>query len=60
MGKWFQMKTRKHKNLVVGCGLSGAIMARKIAEESGENVTVIDIREHIGGNCYGQFEKSTC
>lgn len=39
------------KVLIVGCGLSGCTMARKYAE-SGNNVTIIDKRPHIGGNVY--------
>ncbi|GHS89256.1 UDP-galactopyranose mutase [Campylobacterota bacterium] len=41
-----------YKNLVVGAGLSGAIAARKIAEEFGEPVVIIDAKDHIGGNIY--------
>jgi UDP-galactopyranose mutase len=42
----------KSENLIVGAGLSGAVLARQIAEEAGRRVTVIDAREHLGGNCY--------
>lgn len=37
--------------LVVGCGLSGAVVARELAEY-GCRVQVVDKREHIGGNVY--------
>ncbi|MDR2667346.1 MAG: UDP-galactopyranose mutase [Holosporales bacterium] len=40
------------KNLVVGAGLSGSVVARKIVEELDESVVVIDSRNHIGGNSY--------
>ena len=40
------------KNLVVGCGFSGATIARKIAEDLNEKVVVIDAKSHIGGNSY--------
>ena len=39
-------------NLVVGCGLSGIVIARKIAEDLNEKVVVIDSKDHIGGNSY--------
>ena len=39
------------KNIVVGAGISGATVARVLAER-GEQVLVIDSKEHIGGNCY--------
>lgn len=40
--------------LVVGAGFSGATAARQIAELFGEEVLVIDRREHIGGNAYDE------
>ncbi|MDR2030629.1 MAG: UDP-galactopyranose mutase [Puniceicoccales bacterium] len=40
------------KNLVVGAGISGAVVARKIAEEWTEPVTVVEARDHIGGNLH--------
>ncbi|MBQ8557475.1 MAG: NAD(P)-binding protein, partial [Alphaproteobacteria bacterium] len=42
----------KIKNLIVGCGFSGATLAYKIATELNEPVTIIDAKNHIGGNCY--------
>lgn len=43
---------KKVKNLIVGAGLSGAIIARRIAEEKNEESLVIDKREHLAGNVY--------
>jgi UDP-galactopyranose mutase len=42
------------KNLVVGAGLSGATVARRIAEDWNEPVTVLEAKDHIGGNLYEQ------
>ena len=39
------------KILVVGAGLSGAVVAREMAEQ-GHQVTVIDKRNHVAGNAY--------
>lgn len=39
------------KFLIVGAGLSGAVIARCLAD-NGNKVTVIDKRDHIGGNCF--------
>ena len=39
------------RNLVVGCGISGAVIARILAED-GQNVLIIDKKEHIAGNIY--------
>ncbi len=40
-----------NKNLVIGCGLSGAVIARLLAD-NGEKVLVIDRKNHIAGNIY--------
>lgn len=37
--------------LIVGCGFSGSVIARELAKV-GHQVTIIDKRPHIGGNCY--------
>ena len=37
--------------LIVGAGLSGAVIGRLLAE-SGHKVHIIDNRSHIAGNCY--------
>ena len=39
-------------NLVVGAGISGATIARLIAEELDEKVVIIDRKNHIAGNCF--------
>ncbi|MBP0984783.1 MAG: UDP-galactopyranose mutase [Oscillospiraceae bacterium] len=41
-----------YEALVVGCGLSGAVAARHLAEDCGKRVLVIDRRSHIAGNMY--------
>lgn len=40
--------------LIVGTGLYGSVVARKLAEQ-GDKVTIIDKRTHIGGNCYTEM-----
>ncbi|MDD6579578.1 MAG: UDP-galactopyranose mutase [Lachnospiraceae bacterium] len=42
--------------VVVGCGLSGAVAARELAEK-GYKVTVYEKRNHIGGNMYDYKNK---
>lgn len=37
--------------LIVGAGLSGAVIANQLAHQ-GYKISVIDARPHIGGNCY--------
>jgi len=47
---------KKRKNIVVGAGLSGVVIANKIATELGEKVLVIDKKDHIAGNCYDYYD----
>ena len=44
-------------NLVIGCGLSGATIARLLAEK-GEKVLIIDKKNHIGGNIYDYTDEN--
>lgn len=37
--------------LVIGCGLSGSVIARHLAEQ-GKKVVIWERRNHIGGNMY--------
>ncbi len=50
---------RTVKNLVVGCGLSGVVLAERIASQLNEEVLVIDKRDHIGGNVYDYPDSET-
>ena len=47
------------RNLVVGAGLTGATIARKLADELGEQVVVIDRRNVEAGNIYDYKDKMT-
>ena len=43
--------------IVAGAGFSGSILARKIAEELDIEVTVVERRDHIGGNAYDEYDE---
>lgn len=45
------------KIVVVGTGFSGSILARKIAEELGKEVLVVEKRPHIAGNMYDEYDE---
>lgn len=45
--------------LVVGCGLSGVVIAERIVNILNKKVTIIDKRDHIGGNCYDYIDEET-
>lgn len=42
--------------IIVGAGIAGATVARKLAEESNKKVLVLERRNHIGGNCYDKTD----
>lgn len=44
--------------VVVGAGLSGAVMAERIANVQGKNVLIIEKRRHIGGNTYDRYDEN--
>jgi UDP-galactopyranose mutase len=46
------------KLYIIGAGLFGSIVAEQ-ASRDGYKVTVIDKRNHIGGNCYTEFDEQT-
>lgn len=47
------------KNLIVGCGLAGSVIAERIATELKEPVLIIDKRAHIAGNVYDYKDSTT-
>lgn len=48
----------KEKILIVGAGLSGAVIGRELAD-AGYRVEIIDSRNHIGGNCHTMRDEAT-
>ena len=42
--------------LIIGCGLTGSVIARHLAER-GKRVTIWECRDHIGGNMYDYTEE---
>lgn len=45
-----------YDSVVIGAGIAGSVVARKLAEEKNKKVLVIERRNHIGGNCYDRFD----
>ena len=50
---------RKNRILIIGTGLSGAVMAERFANINNRNVLMIEKRDHIGGNCYDYVDEDT-
>lgn len=44
--------------LIVGAGLSGAVIGRELAE-AGHSVEIVDARNHIAGNCHTERDAET-
>lgn len=45
--------------LIVGCGLSGIVIAERFANILNKKVLIIDKRDHVGGNIYDYIDKET-
>lgn len=45
-------------NIVIGAGLSGAVIANLLATLKNEKVLVVDRRTNVGGNCYDYRDKN--
>ena len=43
---------KQYDALVVGAGYAGAVSARRLAEDGGKTVLVLERRDHVGGNAY--------
>lgn len=43
--------------IVVGAGFSGSIFARRLAEEKGQRVLLVEQRPHIAGNMYDELDQ---
>ncbi len=50
------MELRDYSFIIVGSGFSGAVIAERIASQLGQNVLVIEKRDHVGGNCYSETD----
>lgn len=47
------------KYLIIGSGFSGAVIAEQLSKNPENHITVIDERDHIGGNCYTERDPET-
>lgn len=45
--------------LIVGCGLSGVVIASQFAEKLNKKVLIIEKRDHIAGNIYDYIDEET-
>jgi UDP-galactopyranose mutase len=45
----------KYRNIIIGAGITGLTLAERISSK-GEKVLIVEKRDHIGGNCYDEFD----
>jgi len=45
--------------IVVGSGLTGSVIAERVAEDLNQKVVVIEKRHHYGGNCHSEVDSKT-
>ena len=43
---------------IVGAGYAGAVCARRLAEDGGKRVLVLERRPHVGGNAYDCLDRA--
>ena len=49
----------KYNIIIVGCGLSGIVIAERFSKLQNKKILIIDKRNHIGGNCYDYYDEKT-
>lgn len=47
------------KILIVGAGFSGSVVAERLAANIDCEITILEERGHVGGNCYTEVDEST-
>jgi UDP-galactopyranose mutase len=55
----FMNSLDKSRVVIVGCGLFGLTIARRIVEDLDQEVLIIDKRDHIGGNAWSYDDPET-
>lgn len=44
--------------LIIGSGFAGSVLAERISNELKKDVIVVEKRNHIGGNCYDEYDEN--
>jgi len=53
------MTKNEYDVLIIGCGLSGVVMAERFANKLNKKVLIIEKRDHVGGNIYDYIDEET-
>lgn len=43
-------------NLIIGAGFAGIVLAERLASQLGQSCLIVDKRDHIGGNCFDEYD----
>ena len=49
----------EYDDLIIGAGLTGIVLSDLLARKENRSVLMIDIRDHIGGNCFDYIDEET-
>ncbi|MEG0071215.1 MAG: UDP-galactopyranose mutase [Raoultibacter sp.] len=52
------ISVKDYDAVVVGSGFAGGVVARELAERSGNKVLIIEKRPHVGGNMYDDYDEA--
>ncbi len=52
-----KVNSEKFDYLIVGAGFAGCTLAERLASELNKKVLVVEKRDHIGGNCFDQYNE---
>ena len=50
------MELTNKSYLIIGCGITGATLARLLVQHQAKYVKVIEAKSHVGGNVYDQYD----
>ena len=56
---YIYMELNNYDVIIIGCGLSGIVIAERFASLQNKKILIIDKRNHIGGNCYDYYDEET-
>jgi len=59
MNNYMDIDYSSYDVIIVGCGLSGAVMAERFSQVLNKRVLILERRSHIGGNCYDFLDEET-
>ena len=51
--------SQANRILIVGAGFSGAVLGRELAQLLDASILLIDVRDHVAGNCYTERDAKT-